>query len=340
MSLTKDFPRVELSHRPTPLELLNNMSCEFATNVWIKRDDCTGLAFGGNKSRQLEFYIGQALEQGADTLLTTGAVQSNHVRMTVAAARKMGLDVEVQLEHRVAREQPEYHHSGNPYLVRLMGAKIHYYPEGEDEAGADRALEQRAAELERQGRKAYVIPLSNAHTPYGALGYVDGGEELIQQLNLLHIEPTRFILPSGSASTHTGFLLGIRASGCDAPVHGVCVRRDASSQRQRVATKLQAVIDVIGLDIQIPDDQILCDDSMLAPGYGLPSDATVAAIKYLARREGILLDPTYSGKAFAVLLALLQKGVFGQDDHLVFLHTGGGASLFAYPELVAQEQDH
>ncbi|MCP4387412.1 MAG: pyridoxal-phosphate dependent enzyme, partial [Gammaproteobacteria bacterium] len=125
MPLTENFPRVELSHRPTPLELLNNVSAEFDTRVWIKRDDCTGLAFGGNKSRQLEFYIGQALEQGADTLLTTGAVQSNHVRMTVAAARKMGLEVEVQLEHRVERDQPEYHQSGNPYLVKLMGAKIH-----------------------------------------------------------------------------------------------------------------------------------------------------------------------------------------------------------------------
>ncbi|MDH3218433.1 MAG: D-cysteine desulfhydrase family protein [Gammaproteobacteria bacterium] len=336
MSLTQKFPRVELSHLPTPLELLNNVSAEFDTNVWIKRDDCTGLAFGGNKSRQLEFYIGQALEQGADTLLTTGAVQSNHVRMTVAAARKMGLEVEVQLEHRVDRNQPEYHQSGNPYLVRLMGAKIHYYPEGEDEAGADLALERRASELERQGRKAYVIPLSNAHTPYGALGYVDCGEELMSQLNRREIEPTRFIVPSGSASTHTGFLLGVRACGCHAPVHGVCVRRDAQSQKQRVATKLRAVIDTIGSDIDIPDAEIFCDDSMLAPGYGLPNEDTVAAIKYLARREGILLDPTYSGKTFAVLLKLLQGGNYRAQDNLVFLHTGGAASLFAYPELVEQ----
>jgi D-cysteine desulfhydrase family pyridoxal phosphate-dependent enzyme len=336
MSLTKDFPRVELSHRPTPLELMTNVSAEFDTRVWIKRDDCTGLAFGGNKSRQLEFYIGQAMEQGADTLLTTGAVQSNHVRMTVAAARKMGLEVEVQLEHRVDREQPEYHRSGNPYLVRLMGAKIHYYPEGEDEAGADHALERRAAELASKGRKAYVIPLSNAHTPYGALGYVDGAEELIAQLHAQEIEPKRFIVPSGSASTHTGFLLGARASGCQAPVHGVCVRRDAVSQKQRVATKLQSVIDVVGADIEIPETEILCDDSMLAPGYGLPSEATVEAIKYLARREGILLDPTYSGKTFAVLLALLRQGGYGRDDNVIFLHTGGTASLFAYPELVEE----
>ncbi|MDH3859639.1 MAG: D-cysteine desulfhydrase family protein, partial [Gammaproteobacteria bacterium] len=265
MSLTQDFPHVELSHKPTPLELLQNVSAEFGTNVWIKRDDCTGLAFGGNKSRQLEFYIGQALQQGADTLLTTGAVQSNHVRMTVAAARKMGLEVEVQLEHRVDREQPEYHQSGNPYLVKLMGAKIHYYPEGEDEAGADQALETRAVEIARQGGKAYVIPLSNVHTPYGALGYVDGAEELMQQLDEMHINPVGFIVPTGSASTHCGFLYGIRACGSQAPVYGVCVRRDAESQRQRVGTKLKAVSDTIGREIDIPESDILCDDSMLAP---------------------------------------------------------------------------
>jgi D-cysteine desulfhydrase/L-cysteate sulfo-lyase len=337
MSLTKDFPRVELSHRPTPLELLNNVSAEFDTNVWIKRDDCTGLAFGGNKSRQLEFYIGQAMQQGADTLLTTGAIQSNHVRMTVAAARKMGLEVEVQLEHRVEREQPEYHNSGNPFLVKLMGAKIHYYPVGEDEDGADQALEQRAAELAKEGIRAFVIPLSNAHTPYGALGYVEGAEELMGQLHERKIEPARFIVPTGSASTHTGFLFGVRACGSNIPVHGVCVRRDAQSQLHRVSTKLKSVIEAIGTDINIPDADIICDDSMLAPGYGLPNDATVAAIRYLARREGILLDPTYSGKTFAVLLAMLRRGDFKADDHVVFLHTGGAVSVFGYPELVENE---
>jgi 1-aminocyclopropane-1-carboxylate deaminase/D-cysteine desulfhydrase-like pyridoxal-dependent ACC family enzyme len=249
MSLTHDFPRVPLSHTPTPLERLDNVSAEFNTNVWIKRDDCTGLAFGGNKSRQLEFYLGQAKEKGADTLLTTGAVQSNHVRMTVAAARKAGFDVEVQLEHRVDREQPEYHHSGNPYLVKLMGARIHYYPAGEDEAGADQALVERAEALAREGRKAYVIPLSNVHTPYGALGYVDGAEELQGQLQAIKIEPSMFVVPTGSASTHSGFLIGVRACGSTVPVHGVCVRRDGASQQARVITKINSVIDVLGIDL-------------------------------------------------------------------------------------------
>ncbi len=337
MSLTEKFPRVELSHKPTPFERLDNVSAEFDTNVWIKRDDCTGLALGGNKSRQLEYYLGQALAQGADTLLTTGAVQSNHVRMTVAAARKVGLEVEVQLEHRVDRRQREYHHSGNPYLVRLMGAKIHYYPEGEDEAGADRALEARAAELAQLGRKAYVIPLSNAHTPYGALGYIDGAEELLRQLEDRQITATRFVVPTGSASTHTGFLVGMRARGCATPVHGVCVRRPAAAQHQRVRTKLDAVIETLDLDLIVGDDDIVCDDSVLAPGYGLPSDAVVEAIKYLARREGILLDPTYSGKTFAALLAMLRAGGYRPKDHFVILHTGGSVSLFAYPELVESD---
>jgi L-cysteate sulfo-lyase len=336
-SLVKDFPRVHLGHTPTPLELLKNTSDEFGTNVWIKRDDCTGLAFGGNKSRQLEFYIGQAMRQGADTLLTTGAVQSNHVRTTVAAARKLGLDVEVQLEHRVDREQPEYHNSGNPYLVRLMGARIHYYPVGEDEEGADTALEKRAAELAAEGRKAFVIPLANAHTPYGALGYVEGAEEVMAQLRALNVEPLRFVIPTGSASTHSGFLLGVRACGCETPVHGVCVRRDGASQQQRVRKKIDSVIATIGCDIEIADADIICDDSQLAPGYGLPNENTVEAIKYMARNEGILLDPTYSGKTFAALLAMLRRGEFGTDEHVVFLHTGGAVSLFGYPELVARE---
>jgi L-cysteate sulfo-lyase len=169
------------------------------------------------------------------------------------------------------------------------------------------------------------------------MGYVEGAEELLDQLQQRQIEPARFIVPTGSASTHSGFLLGVRARGCDAPVHGVCVRRDANAQQQRVGTKLNSVIDAIGCDVRIAESDIICDDSQLAPGYGLPNDDTVAAIKYMARSEGILLDPTYSGKTFAVLLNLLRRGDFGADEHVVFLHTGGAVSLFGYPELVAEE---
>jgi L-cysteate sulfo-lyase len=335
--LTSSFPTVNLSHKPTPLERLDNISSDFQTNIWIKRDDCTGLAFGGNKSRQLEFYIGHAKSLGADILLTTGAIQSNHVRMTVAAARKTNMDVEVQLEHRVEREQVEYHQSGNPFLVKLMGAKIHYYPVGEDEDGADQAMIDRAEVLRQEGRNPYVIPLSNAKTPYGALGYVEAAEEILQQLESTNLKPDRFIVPTGSASTHAGFLLGLRASGCLIPVQGICVRRDAVSQRNRVATKIQSVVDLMGLDIKISDEDVVCDDRFLAPGYGQLNEAASGAIKLMARREGIFLDPTYSGKSFAGLLDCIDSENYGVDNHVVFLHTGGSPSLFGYPELVSDQ---
>jgi L-cysteate sulfo-lyase len=335
--LTSSFPTVNLSHKPTPLERLDNISSDFQTNIWIKRDDCTGLAFGGNKSRQLEFYIGHAKSLGADILLTTGAIQSNHVRMTVAAARKTNMDVEVQLEHRVEREQVEYHQSGNPFLVKLMGAKIHYYPGGEDEDGADQAMIDRAEVLRQEGRNPYVIPLSNAKTPYGALGYVEAAEEILQQLESTNLKPDRFIVPTGSASTHAGFLLGLRASGCQIPVQGICVRRDAVSQRNRVATKIQSVVDLMGLDIKISDEDVVCDDRFLAPGYGQLNEAASGAIKLMARREGIFLDPTYSGKSFAGLLDCIDSENYGVDNHVVFLHTGGSPSLFGYPELVSDQ---
>ncbi|MCH7882662.1 MAG: D-cysteine desulfhydrase family protein [Proteobacteria bacterium] len=337
--LTDSFPTVNLSHKPTPLERLDNLSADYQTNIWIKRDDCTGLAFGGNKSRQLEYYIGHAKSLGADTLLTTGAVQSNHVRMTVAAARKLNMDIEVQLEQRVARDQVEYHRSGNPFLVRLMGAKIHYYPVGEDEEGADQALIDRARELKAEGKNPYVIPLSNVKTPYGALGYVEAAEETLTQLQAMKIEPGIFVVPSGSAATHAGFLLGLRSLGCNVPVEGVCVRRDAQSQQQRVFTKIQSVIDLMGLDTRIDRDDIHCNDRFLAPGYGLLNEPTEQAILLMARREGIFLDPTYSGKAFAALVELLGTGRFGPDDHVVFLHTGGTPSLFGYPELADNAQE-
>ncbi len=334
MSLTEAFPSVTLSHKPTPFERLDNISERYGTNVWIKRDDCTGLATGGNKSRQLEYYIGQAVDQGADTLLTTGATQSNHVRMTVAAARKLGLQVEVQLEHRVERENREYYESGNPYLIRLMGAHIHYYPEGEDEAGADQAMHDRAAELAAQGKKPYVIPLSNAHMPYGALGYVEAAEETLAQIQQIGITPSLYVVPTGSASTHSGFLTGMRARGVSTPIHGICVRRDALSQHERVKQKTAALIETLGIPLSIADDDIVCDDRFLAPGYGIAGEATRQAIHEMAYYEGILLDPTYSGKTFAGLLDRLASDQFSTDQHVVFLHTGGAVALFGYPELV------
>jgi len=336
--LTDKYPRVDLSHTPTPLEVLTNLSNKLkGPRIWAKRDDCTGLAMGGNKARQLEFYIGDAISKGADTLLTTGAIQSNHVRMTIAAARKIGLEVEVQLEKRVEGRQQEYYQSGNPFLMKMMGAKIHYYPVGEDEEGADKALYQRAEELRKQGANPYVIPLSGDHIPYGSLGYVKCAEELILQFKQRSVNVDAIMLASGSATTHAGMLAGLRALGSDIPVYGFCVRRDHASQGERVLQKSRLVAEMIDCPGVVTEDDIWVDDRMLRPGYGQLNEDLLEAIRLTARCEGLLLDPTYTGKAMAGLIHLVTSGHFSTDQNVVFLHTGGTPALFGYPEILEDQ---
>lgn len=333
--LTDQYPKVDLAHTPTPIERLNNLSALFGgASIWVKRDDCTGLAMGGNKARQLEFYIGDAMSKGADTILTTGAIQSNHVRMTIAAARKMGLEVEVQLENRVAGRQPAYFASGNLMLMKLMGAKINYYPVGEDEEGADRALHKRAEEIRQAGGKPYVIPLGHDHVPYGALGYVNCAEELLQQLQQRELSVDGIVLATGSAATHAGLLAGLRARGSNIPVYGFCVRRDQTAQAQRVLEKALVVAEMIGCPGVVTQEDIWVDDRMLAPGYGQLSETLLQAMRLSARHEGLLLDPTYTGKSMAGLMHLVTSGHFSEQQNVLFLHTGGTPALFGYPEIV------
>jgi len=337
-SLDIPFPSVSLAHTPTPLESMPNLTRLLAgPRIWIKRDDCTGLAMGGNKARQLEYYIGDALQQGADTLLTTGAVQSNHVRMTIAAARKMGLKVEVQLEHRVDGRATEYYQSGNPMLMKLMGAKIHEYPVGEDEAGADNALYERAEKLKEQGARPYVIPLSGMHTPYGALGYVKAAVEMLQQMSESEISVDAIVLATGSANTHAGLLFGLRTLGSSIKVYGQCVRRRADLQRQRVLDKTAALAKMLERDNCVTTEDVYVDDSMLAPGYGQLNQPVKDAIQMTAHAEGILLDPTYTAKAMAGLIALVRKNTWSSNQTVIFLHTGGTPALFGYPELLDEE---
>ncbi len=337
-SLSDPFPSVELSHTPTALEKMKNLCKELSgPHLWIKRDDCTGLAMGGNKARQLEFYIGQALQQGADTLLTTGAVQSNHVRMTIAAARKTGLEVEVQLEKRVSGREQEYYHSGNPFLMKLMGARIHSYPVGEDEDGADKALFERAEMLRQQGKRPFVIPLSGNHTPYGALGYVKAAEEILQQLDDASISIDEIIVASGSANTHAGLLYGLRAHHCPVKVTGICVRRTAELQSPRVLDKTAELAKMLNMKPCVGQQDINVDDSWLHPGYGQLNESVKEAVALTARMEGILLDPTYTGKAMAGLIGLVRQGRWSTEQNIMFLHTGGTPALFGYPELLLPE---
>lgn len=340
MSITDRFPSVSLAHKPTPLERLNNLSAETGVNIWVKRDDCTGLAFGGNKARQLEYYIGQAMQESADVLLTTGAVQSNHVRTTVAAARKLGLDIEVQLEHRVDNASPAYYQSGNAFLVHLMGATVHYFPVGEDENAADHAMYRRAEQLRNEGRTPYVIPLSNTHAPWGAMGYVEAAEELAQQLDDCGLSVDCYVVATGSASTHAGLLTGLRALDDKTPVRGICVRRDAVLQSERVWTKVTAVAQLLECSEKVNRQDILCDDCAFWPAYGVMSAPVRETLLRVAHSEGILLDPTYTAKSFHGMLSQIGSGAIIQGETVVYIHTGGAPAVFAYPELVDADKFH
>ena len=228
-------PKRNILSGPTPLERAEELSKHLKIDLHIKRDDLAGPSFGGNKARQLEYYFGEALSQDADTILITGAVQSNFTRTAVAVARSLGMDAVVQFEDRVKDGSARYRNSGNVLLSRLMGAEIEFYPEGEDEAGADVALDRKAALLRSSGRRPYIIHLSEAHPPLGALGYVDAATELLEQNEDFNV----FVVASGSGATHAGLLAGLRGSGSKAGVIGSCVRRDAAFQGPRIERVLE-----------------------------------------------------------------------------------------------------
>ncbi len=329
-----DLPRVALGHGPTPLEAMPNLARRFdGVALLVKRDDCTGLAFGGNKVRQLEFYLGEARAEGADTVLITGAVQSNFVRLAAAAARKLAMDCHVQLEERVPKTDPLYRGSGNVLLDRVLGAAIHAYPEGEDEAGADTRLQEIAAGLTAAGRRPYVIPLAPGHKPLGALGYVVAAREMLTQIRELGLAVDEIVLPSGSGNTHAGLLFGLRALGSSIRVTGICVRRPAAAQRERIRARVDEIARLLVVEPQVVDPDIELRDEVLAPGYGRLNPATLDAIAAAARTEGLILDPVYSGKAMAGFLRSASDSAAGRT--LLFLHTGGTPALFAYGDALA-----
>ena len=325
------FPRVRLGHVPTPLDTAPNLGAVLGIGLWIKRDDCTGLAFGGNKVRQLEFYLGEARARGADTVLITGAVQSNFVRLAAAGARQMGMDIHIQLEERVDDADDLYRASGNVLLDRLLGATLHSFPAGEDEAAADAALERLARSLAREGRKPYVIHLGVDHPPLGGLGYVLAAEEVMEQAGARGFGFDGVVCASGSALTHAGTLTGMRAIGETMPVHGICVRRDVSRQRPRVAKRAAELAAMIGRTDIVPDgNDVDVSDEVHAPGYGKLNDAIREAISMAARLEALLLDPVYTGKAMAGLIAHVRSGRIPAGSRVLFLHTGGLPAIFAY----------
>ena len=323
------LPRARLVHAPTPFEAMPNLSARLGgARLFVKRDDCTGLAFGGNKVRQLEFYLGEAQARAADTVLITGAVQSNFVRLAAAAARKLGMEIHIQLEERVPKTDPAYRNSGNVLLDRLLGATLHAYPDGADEAGADRRLREIAAGLEAQGRRPYVIPLAPGHAPLGALGYVDAARELLDQLAARDLSLDEIVVSSGSGHTHGGLLFGLRALGCPVRVTGVCVRRPAEAQRPRIEGRCREIAELLEAAPVVAEDDVHLTDEFLAPGFGQLNAATVEAMELAARAEALILDPVYTGKTFARFIKRARDA--GPGQILLFIHTGGTPALFAY----------
>jgi D-cysteine desulfhydrase family pyridoxal phosphate-dependent enzyme len=330
LSALDKFPRVRLGHAPTPLDPAPALGGELGIELHIKRDDCTGLAFGGNKVRQLEFYVGAAVAEGADTLLITGAVQSNFVRLAAAAARTQGMEIHIQLEERVPDVDESYRASGNVLLDKLLGAHLTSFPVGEDESAADAALEARASELAKSGRRPFVIHLSVDHPPLGALGYVVAAREFSEQAVARGLAFDHVVLASGSALTHGGFLVGLRALGNDVPVTGICVRRGADLQHPRVFKRCQEIAALIERDGCVTKSDVVVNDSVLAPGYGQMNPATMSAMAMAARLEALMLDPVYTAKTMAGLIALVEDGTIPSGSRVLFVHTGGLPALFGY----------
>ena len=323
------IPRTRFFDRPTPLEPMPNLAeSSGGSRLFVKRDDAMGMAFGGNKVRQLEFYLGSAVEQEADCVLITGAVQSNFARLAAAGARKLGMECHIQLEERVNKSDPSYRNSGNVLVERLLGATLHSFPEGENEAGADRRLGEIAEELRAQGHSPYIIPLAPGHPPLGALGYVVAAHELFGQMVAGGLSVDEIVVPSGSGNTHAGLLFGLRALGAKVPVRGICVRRDKIEQIPRIRDRCREIANLLEIDSPVVEEDVILDDAFLAPGYGLMAESTVSAILTGARTEGLMLDPTYSGKAMAGFIE--RAKAMGAEGTLVFLHTGGTPAIFAY----------
>jgi L-cysteate sulfo-lyase len=323
------FPRLHLAHLPTPLEPMPRISQHLGgPNLWIKRDDCTGLSSGGNKTRKLEFLMADAVERGADTIITQGATQSNHARQSCAAAARLGMESHILLEDRTGFHDEAYTHNGNVLLDQLHGATISLRPAASD---MNAEMELLAQQLRDDGKKPYIIP-GGGSNEIGALGYVNAAFEMTHQANESLLRIDHLVHATGSAGTQAGLVVGMQAMNSGIPVYGVSVRAPKAKQEENVFGLAQRTLDFMGLaQSLVPRDSVVANSDYVGDGYGLPTDSMVEAVKMLATYEGILLDPVYSGKGFAGLIDLIRKGHFKKDENVVFLHTGGSVSLFAYP---------
>jgi L-cysteate sulfo-lyase len=325
------FDPVRFAHLPTPLEPLPGLTTLLAGDdgsgptLWIKRDDCTGLAGGGNKTRKLEYLLGAALSDDADTLVTQGAIQSNHVRQTAAAAARFGLACEIILEARTGSNAIDYNRSGNVLLDELLGARVRTVPGGSDMAAE---LARTAAEVETRGGRPYVIPGGGSNA-VGALGYAECARELIAQADEMGLVIDRIVVASGSAGTHAGLVAGLAVMGADVPVLGIGVRAAREAQEANVYRLARETAALLGHEDRVAREMVVADSDYVGAGYGLIDEGVIDTLKTLARLDAILLDPVYTAKAMKGLIARARAGDF-EGETVVFLHTGGAQGLFGY----------
>jgi L-cysteate sulfo-lyase len=332
MPLSK-FPRFPLAHLPTPLEPLDRLRRHLAKDggcprLYIKRDDCTGLALGGNKTRKAEFLIGAARAAGATTVITEGGLQSNHVRQTAAAAARAGLTCHLVLNRNVPIETAIYQENGNMLLDRVLGATVHVCAPGETRA---EAIARLLPALKREGAIPYVIPTGGSNE-IGALGYAAAALELQQQAKDAGIAIDRVLFASSSGGTQAGLAVGMALAGAGTQVLGIDIENEADALLADVRRIAEACAANVGVKRAFRDDAFEIRSGYAGDGYGIPTPGMIEAVGLLARLEGIVLDPVYSGKAMAGLIGLIRAGHFGADETIVFIHTGGAPAMFAYAD--------
>ncbi len=316
------LPRIELAHLPTPIEAMETLSAELGgAHLFVKRDDCTGLATGGNKTRKLEYLLADAKEKGADTLITEGGSQSNHCRQTAAAAAKVGLDCTLVLNRGFADEE-----TGNLLLDRMLGAEVVFV---DDSTQRGSAVAETAERLQREGRTSYVVPTGGSNG-LGAMGYAIALREIQSQEKALGVKFDAVVVASGSGGTQGGLVFGKKLFDFPAEIIGISdgePRDELSKQVLRVAREAARLLNE---PMTFAPTEVTVFDEYYGEGYGIPNEAMVSAVKRVARTEGILLDPVYSGKAMAGLIDLVGKGHFNSAQNVLFIHTGGTPALFAY----------
>ena len=321
--LTDKINRISLGHLPTPLHALPRLTEKLGgPQLFVKRDDQTGLATGGNKTRKLEFLVADALERKADTLITTGAPQSNHARQTAAAAARAGMRCVL-----VLRGQPPAEHQGNLLLDELLGAQIRWA----ERSAVPATMEVVAAELRTQGRAPYIIP-NGGSNPVGATGYVAAMEELMEQARQMNLRLDRIVFASSSGGTQAGLVVGAKATGYSDQVLGISVDEKREDLQAKVAALATETAAHLKLDLKFAPGEIAVNADYLGAGYGILGEPEREAIRLAAEMEGLLLDPVYTGRAFAGMIDLIRQGEIRRDESVLFWHTGGTPALFAYAD--------